>query len=124
MAVIGTKVTREAPYPRGAQGQNRVVNTLTGAGADSTEVTAAVATKQLHVIGGFISISAAGTIQVLSNATVIAILPFSAAGVIPFPPVYAKAGEALKVDNADLKTVFFYVETEALVSGQYAPDAV
>ena len=111
-----TVVTREAPYDSARKNSGIGVLTATGTGTDATAFVAAATSTQHHIRGGFVTMTGPGTLTILSADTVIASIELPAAGTVPLPPVYSKAGEALNMTNADGATIFVYVEYASLAA--------
>ncbi len=116
-----TKVNVEDPYPSGLKNQSIERDTLTGVGTTSTEVRALVASQQIHITAGYVSMATAGTLDIFSATTKIGSLYLPGAGTKPLPPCWTKAGEALKMQNVSGVTIFIDCESQAVKDGEYAP---
>lgn len=110
----------EAPQASGLKGNDVEAYYISALNTNNsaTTIKAAVPGAQIYVVGGSVSLSGAGTISLLSAATVYHILEFASAGTQPLPPFYSVAGELLAITNTGGSSAEMFVLVQAVQDGQ------
>ena len=124
-----TVATKEAPYDSARKNLGVAVKLVSGQGTDASTVVAAVASTQVHLLGGFIRHNggAAETLAILSDTTTLTTIELVAtAGTIdltPYRGLYTTAGEGLKLNKSgatnNITSAEFWVVS--LTNGQSYP---
>ena len=92
---------------------------FSGAGVDISELVAAVSAQFVVVVGGRVSFSGAGGLDITSDATVIDQIEFVATDTKRFPAgLETDVGEALKITNADGATIRGWVAYAQIPAGR------
>ena len=117
---IGTAVT---PFEGGQAADGVIFKTITGTGADASEIAAAVASTRHVIIDGRLSAAATETLTIDSNANILDTLQWIVASTLTFPKgLETNTGEALKINKAGASAVQGWIKYKSITQGTNIPD--